>query len=182
MCVFVNLDSAACVPILVNSLHHQPEKRKGSWLPTSVLRESRWRQPSAGQPVWAACQRPIFVCAWDTNAALLRVEPETWKAAAILQHSRAEISGSQVTGESVLGQSSWRRQPLPLLFTSLNVCLLVKPYLMVRTLYSSLLGHWRKNLIDTHSLRPAPQLHSLSGQSKEAQNCILMLHGVRIEG
>lgn len=108
----------------------------------------------------------------------------TWnmESCSYTQPSRAEISGPQVTGEAVLGQSSWRRQPLPLLFTSLNVCLLVKPYLMVRTLYSSLLWHWRKNLTDTHSLRPAPQLHSLSGQSKEAQNCILMLHGVRIEG
>lgn len=38
------------------------------------------------------------MCASDTSSALLQVEPETWKAAAILQPSRAEISGPQVTG------------------------------------------------------------------------------------
>lgn len=82
------------------------------------------------------CQSPVSMCAWGTSSALLLVEPETWKAAAVLQHSQGrDLRSLQVTGEAVLGQSSWRRQPLPSLFTSLNVCLLVKPYVMVRTLY-----------------------------------------------
>lgn len=40
MCVFVNPDSAACVPVLVTSLHYEPERRNGFWLPMSVLHES----------------------------------------------------------------------------------------------------------------------------------------------